>query len=60
MDSNNWRKSSYSGSQGGNCTEVIATGHGVAVRDSKDQDGAHLAVPALGWSAFTARIRGDK
>jgi hypothetical protein len=30
-----WRKSSYSGSNGGTCVEVAAVGPAVAVRDSK-------------------------
>jgi Domain of unknown function (DUF397) len=43
-----WRKSSYSGSNGGDCVELAdATGAGavadaVAVRDSKDPDGPVL------------------
>jgi Domain of unknown function (DUF397) len=55
----NWRKATYSGN-GGNCVEVSNGAKTVAVRDSKDEDGAHLAVPASSWSAFTARIRRDK
>jgi hypothetical protein len=39
-----WRKSSYTGSNGGNCVELAdAAGAGVvAVRDSKDPDGPVL------------------
>ncbi len=34
---NAWRKSSYSGSNGGNCVEVAArSGNSLAVRDSKN------------------------
>jgi hypothetical protein len=51
-----WRKSSYSGNGGGNCVEV-ASGSGVQVRDSQDQDGAQLAVSAAGWRALMSRIR---
>ncbi|MFB4305547.1 DUF397 domain-containing protein [Actinomadura sp. GTD37] len=40
-----WRKSSHSGSSGGQCVELAATSGGVAVRDSKDRDGAVLLVP---------------
>ncbi|MFD0686614.1 DUF397 domain-containing protein [Actinomadura fibrosa] len=40
-----WRKSSYSGSNGGDCVELAgADGSVVAVRDSKDPDGAVLVV----------------
>ena len=40
-----WRKSTYSGGQGGNCVEVAAAGT-VHVRDTTDRDGVALAVPA--------------
>jgi hypothetical protein len=51
-----WRKSSYSGNGGGNCVEV-ASRRDVLVRDSKDQDGAQVTVPAAGWRAFVDRIQ---
>jgi hypothetical protein len=57
MENNNFRKSSYSGGQGGNCVEVANDTTTIAVRDSQDQDGAHLAVPAPSWAAFTRRIQ---
>jgi len=34
-----WRKSSYSGDNGGACVEVGITGPAIAVRDSKHPDG---------------------
>ncbi|SNR42915.1 DUF397 domain-containing protein [Actinomadura mexicana] len=38
-----WRRSSYSGSNGGNCVELAdVAGAVVAVRDSKDPDGPVL------------------
>ena len=39
-----WRKSSYTGSNGGNCVELadVAGASVVAVRDSKDPDGPVL------------------
>ncbi|MEU5995636.1 DUF397 domain-containing protein [Spirillospora sp. NPDC047418] len=39
-----WRKSSYTGSNGGNCVELadVAGAAVVAVRDSKDPDGPVL------------------
>lgn len=40
-----WRKSSYSGGEGGNCIELRNTLD--AVRDSKRPDGPVLAVPDL-------------
>lgn len=52
-----WRKSSYSGDNGGTCIEVGTTGPAVAVRDSKDQDGPQLAFPAEIWKAFTSQLK---
>jgi hypothetical protein len=53
----NWRKSSYSGANGGNCTEVAAAPGAVLVRDSTDPDGARLAVSAKAWRAFMAKVK---
>jgi uncharacterized protein DUF397 len=52
-----WRKSSYSGDNGGACIEVGTTGPAVAVRDSKNQDGPQLAFPADTWQAFTDNLK---
>jgi hypothetical protein len=52
-----WRKSSRSGSTT-NCVEVAASPPGVvAVRDSKDPDGAKLIFTPAEWDAFTAGVR---
>jgi hypothetical protein len=54
-----WRKSSYSGANGGACVEVAADGPGVvAVRDSKDPDGPALTFSPADWSAFIASLKG--
>ncbi len=51
-----WRKSSYS-SQDGNCVEVGRNLPGqVAVRDSKDPDGAKLTVSHETWRAFISGL----
>jgi hypothetical protein len=55
----NWRKASYSGTNGGNCVEVADDTTKIAVRDSQNQEGAHLVVPPASWSAFTRRIKRD-
>ena len=55
MDSN-WRKSSYSGSNGGECVEVGTAG-AVLVRDTADRGGPVLTFTAGAWRAFTATIR---
>jgi hypothetical protein len=58
IDSLTWRKSSYSGSNGGGCVEVADKLPGmVAVRDSKDPGGLVLAFRPDEWRAFTAAIK---
>ena len=52
----NWRKSSYSGSNGGECVEV-ATAETVLGRDTADGNGPVLTFTADVWRAFTAAIR---
>jgi hypothetical protein len=53
-----WRKSSYSG-QSGNCVEVARNLPGlVAVRDSKEPDGAKLVISREAWRVFIQAARG--
>ena len=52
-----WRKSSYSGGNGGTCVEVGTAGLAVAVRDSKDPDGPLLAFAADTWKAFAEQVK---
>jgi hypothetical protein len=54
-----WRKSSYSGNNGGNCVEVGNAAPMIAVRDSKDPDGARLAFGREAWEAFAAKVKAD-
>ena len=54
-----WRKSSYSGSNGGACIEVGTADLAVAVRDSKDPDGPLLAFARDQWKAFAERVKAD-
>jgi hypothetical protein len=51
-----WRKSSYSGANGGQCVEVASAGD-VAVRDTADRDGITLAFSAEAWQQFTRHLR---
>ena len=53
-----WRKSTYSGGNGGQCVEVAASGR-VLVRDSKNPDRGRLGFSAQTWREFAARIKGD-
>jgi len=58
VDSVRWRKSSYSGSNGGGCVEVAALADdSFAVRDSKDREGPALVFTHDEWRAFTAGVR---
>lgn len=48
-----WRKSSYSGDQGGDCVEVAAPpSPTIAIRDSKTPAGPHLTLGPTAFSAF--------
>ena len=52
-----WRKSSYSGDNGGACVEVATLAPAIAVRDSNHPDGPHLAFPTATWQAFTNHLK---
>jgi Domain of unknown function (DUF397) len=56
LDGAIWHTSSYSGTSG-NCVEVATNLPGlVAVRDSKDPEGAVLVVSSEAWRALTRGI----
>ncbi|MFI1578699.1 DUF397 domain-containing protein [Embleya sp. NPDC020630] len=52
-----WRKSSYSGNNGGNCIEVATAHTAVPVRDSKTPDLGHLTITQASWSALLANLQ---
>ena len=53
-----WRKSTYSGGNGGECVEVATNIPGiVAVRDSKNPDGPVLTFTRDEWRAFLNKIK---
>jgi hypothetical protein len=54
---NPWRKSSYSGTSGGNCVEMASGASVILVRDTTDRDGFTLSVPADAWARFTDSLR---
>ncbi|XHL93066.1 DUF397 domain-containing protein [Streptomyces niveus] len=55
-----WRKSSYSSGDTGNCIEFarVSTGR-IAIRDSKNKQGPTLVVPTDSWSSFVGMARSD-
>jgi hypothetical protein len=53
-----WRKSSYSGGNGGTCVEVADGLAGVMpVRDSKDPQGPALVFSSSAWQSFVSAVR---
>ena len=58
LDSANWRKSSYSGGNGGNCVEVgIGLPGRILVRDTTNRGGGTLVLTAEAWAAFAASLK---
>jgi hypothetical protein len=53
-----WRKSSYSSGNGGNCVEIAGNLPGVVVvRDSKDPRGPVLMLTPAQWRTFAAGVK---
>ena len=52
-----WRKSSFSGANGGNCLETASDSGAVLIRDTTDRDGGTLAFGAGAWESFVTRLR---
>lgn len=52
-----WRKSSWSGTEGGECVEVALTPEHAYVRDSKNRHGGTIELSAGVWATF---VRGLK
>jgi hypothetical protein len=57
MDALNWRKASYSASNGGGCVEVADHDHRVLVRDTQDRTGPVLTVDSAAWRRFAGQVR---
>ncbi|MBK3567438.1 MULTISPECIES: DUF397 domain-containing protein [unclassified Streptomyces] len=51
-----WFKSSYSGSQGGDCIEVAARPSAIHIRDSKVAAGPILTVTPGTWAGFLGAV----
>jgi hypothetical protein len=58
IDSATWRKSSFSGGNGGGCVEAgVADAGRVLIRDTTNRDGGTLSVPGDVWRAFTDGLK---
>jgi hypothetical protein len=53
----NWRTSTYSDANGGNCIETASADGVVLVRDTTNRDGGLLTFNVEAWASFTASIR---
>jgi Domain of unknown function (DUF397) len=60
MEVMNWRRSSFSSSNGQNCVEVANLPRVVAVRDSKDPSGPVLSVAPQDWRAFADQVKAGR
>ncbi|MEV2277988.1 DUF397 domain-containing protein [Nocardiopsis sp. NPDC049922] len=54
-----WRKSSYSGNQGGDCVEFAETARSVHVRDTQNRPLGYLSFPRADWTALLTSLRRD-
>lgn len=52
-----WRKSSYSNANGGDCVETASDNSTIHVRDTANREAATLSVPAHAWQQFTASLK---
>jgi len=52
----NWRKSTHSDANGGDCVEVASTDL-IMVRDTTDRRGAVVSVTAETWRSFTSLLK---
>jgi hypothetical protein len=57
MEQKIWRKSSYSGGNGGNCLEVADTAAGTLFRDTQNRRLGHLEAPAQEWNALLLLLK---
>jgi Domain of unknown function (DUF397) len=52
-----WRKSSYSGANGGSCVETASDNGTILIRDTTDREGGTLQFSAGVWATFAASLR---
>jgi hypothetical protein len=52
-----WRKSTFSDGNGGQCVEAASGNGTVLVRDTTDRDGGTLAFSVEAWQTFLGTLR---
>jgi hypothetical protein len=52
-----WRKSSRSGTSGGDCVEVANLAGNIGLRDSKAPEAGHVTLPARSFADLVAVIK---
>lgn len=52
-----WRKSSCSNANGGQCIETATGDDVILVRDTADRDGGTLAFTTDAWATFTTSLK---
>jgi len=52
-----WRKSTYSGANGGDCVETASAAGAILVRDTTNRAGVTLTIAAPAWQTFISGIR---
>lgn len=57
MENLNWRKSSYSSGNGGECVEVADHGNRILVRDTTDRIGPMLRFTPGAWQRFADQVK---
>lgn len=60
MEIMKWRRSSYTGANGGNCVEVATAPGTVPVRDSKHPERGHLSLSPAAGKALARAIKAGK
>jgi hypothetical protein len=57
VDSATWRKSTYSGTNGGDCVEAADSAGRILVRDTTDRGGVVLSIAPDAWRRFADALR---
>jgi hypothetical protein len=57
IDSASWRKSTYSGTNGGSCVEAADEAGRILVRDTTDRGGVVMSVSPDAWRRFISKLR---